>query len=98
MTADAQPWTIERIHESLGSPKVRQAFMCELNKARIHEITGVFAKWQGIAEQTVAAVERARAAREAELAGEPVPGEWTDVTDEVLEAAEEIKNRKSGAA
>jgi hypothetical protein len=94
--AETEPWTIERITDALGNPAVRQRFLGELNKAQIHEITGVFAKWQGIAEQLLHAVERAREIRTAELAGEPVPGKWIDITDELQERVERLRAR--GAA
>jgi hypothetical protein len=88
--SDHEPWTIERISDALGSPAIRQRFLAELNTAQIHELTGVFAKWQGIAEQLLHSVERAREARSADLAGLPIPGEWIDITDELRERADRL--------
>jgi hypothetical protein len=87
MSETVAPWTIQRITDALGSPAVRQRFLGELNRAQIHEITGIFAKWQGIAEQLLHAVERAHEFRAAELAGEPIPGDWVDMTDQLREWA-----------
>lgn len=95
MTAAAQPWTLERICEVLQNPKVKQMCIGEINRAQIHEIAKVFAKWQGVAEKRLASVERAKAARAEELAGRPVPGNWTDCTDEVIAEAARIKASKA---
>jgi hypothetical protein len=86
MSDTAAPWTIERISDALGNPAIRQRFLSELNKAQIHEITAVFAKWQGVAEQLLHTAERAREFRAAELAGEPIPGEWIELTVDDLKA------------
>ncbi|MEU5580971.1 hypothetical protein ABZ791_30305 [Streptomyces huasconensis] len=91
-----QPWTIERICGALGSPTLSQCFLGEINKAPAHELLHVFAKWERIAKDTVAAVERGREIAAAEARGEEPPGEWIDVTDRVLADAARIRSR--GAA
>ncbi|GAA0453965.1 hypothetical protein ACFQ2B_27730 [Streptomyces stramineus] len=90
------PWTIERISDALGNPTLAQRFLSEINKAPAHEMLSVFAKWQGIAERTLAAVQRGREAAAIQEAGGDIPGEWTDVTDRVLQDAARIRSR--GAA
>ncbi|MFI9585860.1 hypothetical protein ACIHCQ_29340 [Streptomyces sp. NPDC052236] len=90
------PWTIERICEALGNPILAQRFLAEINRATAPQLLGVFAKWQGIAQRTLSAVERGREAAVVEAAGGNVPGEWHDVTESVLREAERIRSR--GAA
>lgn len=91
-----QPWTIERICDALGNPTLASRFLAEINRAPAHELLGVFAKWQGIAQRTLDAVQRGREIAAAEARGEEPPGEWIDVTDRVLRDAERI--RSQGAA
>ncbi|MFJ5644086.1 hypothetical protein [Streptomyces sp. NPDC093223] len=91
-----QPWTIESIRDALGNPALAQRFIGEINRAPAHELMGVFAKWQGIAQRTLDAVNRGQEAAAAEAAGGEVPGEWQDVTERVLQEAERIRAR--GAA
>ncbi|MFH8785106.1 hypothetical protein [Streptomyces roseoverticillatus] len=91
-----QPWTIERIHDALGNPTLAQRFLSEINKAPAHDVLAVFAKWQGIADRTLASVQRGREAAAAQESGGDVPGQWTDVTDRVLREADRIQAR--GAA
>lgn len=91
-----QPWTIERICGALGNPALAQRFLSEINKAPAHELLQVFAKWQGIAQRTLEAVQRGREAAAIQAAGGEVPGEWHDVTDRVLGEAARIRAR--GAA
>ncbi|MDT0451165.1 hypothetical protein [Streptomyces hesseae] len=81
------PWSIERIRDALGSPDLSRRFVAEIGRAPAHEMLTVFAKWQGIAERTLAAVERGRQAAAAEAAGGEVPGEWIDITQKVQEDA-----------
>jgi len=90
------PWTIERICDALGNPKLAQRFLAEINKVPAHELLAVFAKWQGIAQRTLDAVQRGREAAAIEASGGEVPGEWIDVTDRVLTEAARIRSR--GAA
>lgn len=92
----SEPWNIERICDALGNPTLAQRFLAQINKAPAHEILAVFAKWQGIAERTLAAVQRGREAAAIEAAGGEIPGEWHDVTDRVLGEAARIRAR--GAA
>ncbi|MFJ3229151.1 hypothetical protein ACIPJS_38180 [Streptomyces sp. NPDC086783] len=92
----SKPWTIERIHEALGSPVLAQRFMTELNRAPAHELLGVFARWERIAKDTLAAVARGRDLAAAEARGEEPTGAWGDATDRVLSEAERIRTR--GAA
>ncbi|MFB7244603.1 hypothetical protein ACFCYX_19345 [Streptomyces populi] len=93
---DEQPWTIESIRDALGNPALAQRFLGEINRAPAHELLHVFAKWERIAKDTLAAVERGREIAAAEARGEEPPGEWTDVTDRVLADAARIRAR--GAA
>ncbi|MGW6531430.1 hypothetical protein [Streptomyces venezuelae] len=92
----SEPWTIESIRDALGNPTLAQRFLSEINKAPAHELLHVFAKWQGIAQRTLDAVQRGREAATIEAAGGEIPGEWHDVTDRVLEEAARIRSR--GAA
>ncbi|MET9073899.1 hypothetical protein ABZX95_17365 [Streptomyces sp. NPDC004232] len=91
-----QPWTIESIRDALGNPALAQRFLGEINRAPAHELLAVFAKWERIAKDTVAAVERGRELAAAEARGEEPAGEWIDVTDRVLTEADRIRAR--GAA
>ncbi|MFI6645673.1 hypothetical protein [Streptomyces sp. NPDC050504] len=91
-----QPWTIERICDALGSPALTQKFLGEINKAPAYQLLDTFAKWQGRAEQILAAVERGSEIAAAEARGDEPPGNWIDVTDRVLREAARIRGR--GAA
>jgi hypothetical protein len=91
-----QPWTIERISDALGNPTLASRFLGEINRAPAHQLLAVFARWERIAKDTVAAVERGRQIAAAEARGEEPPGEWIDVTDRVLRDAARIRAR--GAA
>ena len=91
-----QPWTIERICDALGNPTLAQRFLSEINRAPAHQLLGVFARWERIAKDTLAAVERGRELAAYDARGEEPPGEWLDVTDRVLAEAERIRAR--GAA
>ncbi|SCK42105.1 hypothetical protein [Streptomyces sp. WMMB 322] len=91
-----EPWTIDRIRKALGAPSLAEHFLTEINRAPAHELLPVFAKWQGIAEDTLAAVEQADEILAYEARGEEPPGEWIDGTERVLEAAARI--REQGAA
>ena len=91
-----QPWTIERIRDALGNPVLAQRFLSEINRAPAHELLGVFARWERVAKDTLAAVERGRNIAAAEARGEEPAGEWIDVTDRVLADAARIRSR--GAA
>lgn len=94
--SEQQPWTIERISDALGNPTLAQRFLGEINRAPACDLLAVFAKWQQIAKDTLAAVERGREVAAAEARGEEPPGEWIDVTDRVLADAARIRAR--GAA
>ncbi|QHC33882.1 hypothetical protein [Streptomyces sp. HF10] len=91
-----QPWTIASIRDALGTPALAQRFLSEINRAPAHELLPVFAKWERIAKDTVATIERGRAIAAAEVRGDEPPGEWVDATDRVLADAERIRTR--GAA
>lgn len=91
-----QPWTIERISDALGNPTLSQRFIGEINRAPAHQLLAVFARWERIAKDTLAAVERGRELAAYDARGEEPPGEWLDVTDRVLAEAERIRAR--GAA
>lgn len=88
-----EPWTIERITNALGNPTLSQRFLGEINKAPAHRLLEVFAKWRGISEGILVAVERGREMAAAEAAGQPLPGEWIDVTAEVKADAERLRSR-----
>lgn len=92
----SEPWTIESIRDALGNPALAQRFLGEINRAPAHELLGVFARWERIAKDTLAAVERGREIAAAEARGEDPTAGWTDVTDRVLADAERIRTR--GAA
>jgi hypothetical protein len=92
----SEPWTIESIRDALGNPTLAQRFLGEINRAPAHELLHVFAKWERIAKDTLAAVERGRQLAEHDARGEQPPGEWIDGTDRVLAEAERIRTR--GAA
>jgi hypothetical protein len=91
-----KPWTIESIRDALGNPALAQRFLGEINRAPAHQLLAVFARWERIAKDTLAAVERGRELAAYDARGEEPPGEWTDVTDRVLAEAERIRAR--GAA
>jgi hypothetical protein len=91
-----QPWTIERIRDALGNPALAHRFLAEINRAPAHELLQVFARWERIAKDTVAAVQRGRDIAAAEAHGEEPTAGWTDATDRVLAEAERIRTR--GAA
>jgi hypothetical protein len=91
-----QPWTIESIRDALGNPALAQRFLGEINRAPAHQLLAVFARWERIAKDTLAAVERGREVAAAEARGEEPSGQWVDVTDRLLAEAERIRTR--GAA
>lgn len=91
-----QPWTIESIRDALGNPALAQRFLSEINRAPAHELLAVFARWERIAKDTLAAAERGRSIAAAEARGEDPTAGWTDATDRVLADADHIRVR--GAA
>jgi hypothetical protein len=91
-----KPWTIESIRDALGNPALAQRFLGEINRAPAHQLLGVFARWERIAKDTLAAVERGRAIAAAEARGDEPADEWIDGTDRVLADAAQIRAR--GAA
>lgn len=91
-----QPWTIERISDALGNPTLAQRFLGEINRAPAHQLLGVFARWERVAKDTLAAVERGREIAAAETRGEEPSGEWIDGTDRLQRVASRI--RSQGAA
>jgi hypothetical protein len=91
-----QPWTIESIRDALGSPALAQRFLGEINRAPAHQLLAVFARWERIAKDTLAAVERGREIAAAEARGEEPSGEWIDGTERLQRAAARIRAR--GAA
>lgn len=90
------PWTIERIRDALGDPDLAQRFLGEINRAPAHELLHTFARWERIAKNTLATVQRARELAESRARGEEPPGEWVDATDRIQAEAERIQSR--GAA
>lgn len=97
MAAETEPWTIERISNTLGDPTLRQRFLGEINKAPIYELATVGAHWQGIAEQLLHGVELARELHAQRGPDGQLPGEWTDITEQVKADAERIRARYSAA-
>ncbi|MEU1010041.1 hypothetical protein [Streptomyces sp. NPDC005890] len=91
-----QPWTIESIRDALGNPALAQRFLSEINRAPAHKLLQVFARWERIAKDTIAAVQRGRDIAAAEARGERPTGDWGDATDRVLADADRIRTR--GAA
>jgi hypothetical protein len=91
MAGDA--WAIASIGDALGNPALAQRFFGEINRAAAHELLGVFAKWERIAKNTLAAVERGRELATYDARGEELPGEWIDVTDRVIADVERIRAR-----
>lgn len=91
-----QPWTIESISDALGNPTLAQRFLGEINRAPAHQLLAVFAKWERIAKDTVAAFERGREIAAAVQRGEEPPGDWIDGTERIQRAAERIGSQ--GAA
>jgi hypothetical protein len=91
-----QPWTIESIRDALGNPALAQRFLSEINRAPAHELLAVFARWERIAKDTIAAVTRGREVAEAQVRGEDPTVDWSDATDRVLADADRIRTR--GAA
>jgi hypothetical protein len=91
-----RPWTIESIRDALGNPALAQRFLSEINRAPAHQMLAVFARWERIAKDTLAAVERGREIAAAEARGEEPSGEWIDATDRVL--ADAVRIRARGAA
>lgn len=96
MSEQSQPWTIESIRDALGSPVLAQRFLGEINRAPAHQLLTVFARWERIAKDTLAAVERGRDLAAHDARGEEPPGEWIDGTERVLAEAARIRAR--GAA
>lgn len=92
----SEPWTIESIRDALGNPVLAQRFLGEINRAPAHQLLAVFARWERIAKDTLAAVERGRQIAAAEDRGEQPAGEWIDGTERVLAEAHRIRAR--GAA
>ncbi|WP_329528528.1 hypothetical protein [Streptomyces sp. NBC_01462] len=92
----SEPWTIESIRDALGNPALAQRFLGEINRAPAHQLLAVFARWERIAKDTLAAVEHGRELAAAEARGEEPGGVWIDGTDRVLADAARIRAR--GAA
>ncbi|MEU3990150.1 hypothetical protein AB0F24_17535 [Streptomyces platensis] len=88
-----EPWTIETICEALGNPAISKRFLAEINKAPAHQLLTVFAKWERIAKDTVAAVEHGREIAAAEARGEDPTADWLDITDRVRAEAQRIGSR-----
>ncbi|WP_033321359.1 hypothetical protein [Streptomyces yerevanensis] len=86
-------WTIETICDALVGPAAKQQFLGEINRVPVHEIVTVFAKWQQIASDITAAVERGRELARAEAETGEIPGEWIDVTDRIQAEASAARAR-----
>ncbi|WP_329143528.1 hypothetical protein OIU91_06170 [Streptomyces sp. NBC_01456] len=88
-----EPWTIETICEALGNPAISKRFLAEINRAPAHQLLTVFAKWERVAKDTLAAVERGREIAAAEARGEDPTADWLDITDRVRAEAQRIGSR-----
>jgi hypothetical protein len=58
--SSADAWTIESIRDALGNPTLAQRFLGAINRAPAHLLLGVFARWERIAKDNLAAVEGGR--------------------------------------
>jgi len=92
-----QPWTIESIRDALGNPALASRFLGEINRAPAHHLLAVFARWERVAKDTLAAVERGRDLAAADARGEEPAGEWIDGTDRVLDDAARIRSARGAA-
>ncbi|AQA11700.1 hypothetical protein [Streptomyces malaysiensis] len=90
MSSDA-PWTIERIRDALGDPDLAQRFLSEINRAPVHELLSTFARWEHIAKNTLATVQRARELATHDARDEEPLGEWVDATERIQREAEQIR-------
>jgi hypothetical protein len=88
-----QSWTVETICEALGTPAARKRFLGEINRAPVHEIVTVFAKWQTVAASMTAAADRGRELARIEAESGELPGEWIDVTDRIQREAANARSR-----
>ncbi|GGX40297.1 hypothetical protein [Streptomyces noursei] len=86
-------WTIETICEALGNPAISKRFLTEINTAPAHQLLAVFAKWERLAKDTIAAVERGRDIATAEARGEDPTADWPDITDLVRAEAQRNTSR-----
>lgn len=98
LPGDTEPWTIQRIHDGLGHPDLAQRFLAEINRAPAHELLAVFAKWERIAGNLLAVLERADEIIDHVKRGEEPPGTWIDGTERLLAAAARIRACGSPAA
>lgn len=89
-------WTIERIRDALGSTDLAQRFLSEINRVPAHQLLQVFAKWERLAKDTVAAIDRADDIIAAEARGEEPPGDWIDGSHRLQATSDRIRAR--GAA
>ncbi|WP_438489911.1 hypothetical protein [Streptomyces sp. S186] len=89
----AEPWTIESIGDALGSPALAQRFLGEIGRAPAHQLLAVFAKWERIAQDLQAAVDRGHILAEHVARGEHLPGAWVERTDAVSQKAAQIRAR-----
>ncbi|MER7623908.1 hypothetical protein [Streptomyces sp. NPDC126503] len=92
----SEPWTIERISGALGNPTLTKRFLSEINRAPAHQLLTVFAKWERIAKDTIAAAERGRQLAAYDACGEEPPGPWVDATARTQAIAD--RSQASGAA
>jgi hypothetical protein len=92
---DERDWTIESICAALSNPTLAQRCVGEINKAPKDKLLDVFAKWERLAAQTQATVERGRELASYDELGEQVPGNWTpDRTAAILDRAAEIRLKR----
>lgn len=90
-----QPWTIERICESLGNPKLSQRFLSEINRAPAHLLLTVFAKWERIAKNLEVAFADTSEILAAEARSEEPPGRWIDGDERLQQVAQRIRSHEA---
>ncbi|UNO42405.1 hypothetical protein [Streptomyces sp. MST-110588] len=86
----SEPWTIESIRDALADPDLAQRFLSEINKASAHQLLTVFAKWERIAKDTLAALEQADEVIAHESRGEEPPGRWIDGSERLRQITSRI--------
>lgn len=72
-------WTIDSVQATLG-PGLAPRFVTEIRQTPGERLQEAFDRWVRVAESMAAGADRARGLAEAEAAGEPLPGQWHDVT------------------
>lgn len=90
--------TDEEICAALSNPTLIERFISERDAASADQRSHVRAKWEGVAQNMLAAYERSKEIAAAVKRGEEPPGEWIDCTDRVLAVAARIRAERKLAA